>query len=225
MSNVFIAGASGYMGSGLALELLRNGHSVRALVRPGSESRVPKGCRIVHGNALDSRTFVRHLSPTDTLVQLVGTPKPNPFKGDQFRRIDRVAGLEAVRAASEARVRQLVYVSVAHPAPMMKDYIEVRAEVEAAIVDAGLNATVLRPWYVLGPGHWWPYGLMPLYTAAGFLPGLAAGAQRLGMVTLREMVSALVHAVEQPAHGVRVLTVPEIRAVANVEPRSRKAAA
>jgi len=225
MSTVFITGASGYMGSALAVALLRNGHSVHALARPGSESRVPKGCRIVHGNALDSRSYVRHVSPTDTFVQLVGTAKPNPYKGEQFRRIDRVAGLEAVRAASEARVRQLVYVSVAHPAPMMKDYIDVRADVEAAIVDAGLNATVLRPWYVLGPRHWWPYALMPLYSAAALVPALAPGAQRLGLVTLREMVGALLHAVEQGAHGVRVLTVPEIRALANVEPRSRKAAA
>jgi uncharacterized protein YbjT (DUF2867 family) len=225
MSKVFICGATGYMGRVLAAELLGRGHTVFALARPGSENKVPRGCRIVHGNALDSRSYVRALGSTDTLVQLVGTPKPNPFKGEQFRAVDRVAGLEAVRAAADAGVRHLVYVSVAHPAPMMKDYIAVRAEVEAAIVDAGLNATVLRPWYVLGPGHWWPYALVPMYKVASLVPSLADGAQRLGLVSLREMVATLAHAIEEPAHGVRLLTVPQISAIANAQPRSCKAAA
>jgi len=225
MASVFITGATGYMGRALSTVLLRAGHKVTALVRPGSERNVVKGSRIVHGNALDSRSYVRYLSSSDTLVQLVGTPKPNPFKKELFGRVDRVAGLEAVRAASETGVRHLVYVSVAHPAPMMKDYIAVRSEVEAAIVDAGLNATVLRPWYVLGPGHWWPYALIPMYKIAALTPSLRSGANRLGLVTLPQMIHALVHAIEEPAHGVRVLTVPEIRGIATVERRVSKAAA
>ena len=45
----------------------------------------------------------------------------------------------------------------------MKAYIEVRKECEAEIQDAGLTATILRPWYVLGPGHRWPVLLKPMY--------------------------------------------------------------
>jgi uncharacterized protein YbjT (DUF2867 family) len=223
--SVLITGASGYMGRVLASELLSRGHAVRALVRPGSERKVPRGCEIVHGNALSAPTYRHVLSPADTLVQLVGTPKPNPFKGEQFRAVDRVSGLETVRAASEARIEHLVYVSVAHPAPMMQDYIAVRSEVEAAIIDAGVDATILRPWYVLGPGHWWPYALVPAYKAAAMIPSLADGAQRLGLLRLREMIAALVHAVEEPAHGVRVLSVPEIRSIARAKTKMRVAAA
>jgi uncharacterized protein YbjT (DUF2867 family) len=58
-----------------------------------------------------------------------------------------------VSAAKEAGVRHFIYLSVAHPAPMMQAYLEVRIECEQAIQVAGLNATILRPWYVLGPGH------------------------------------------------------------------------
>src|SRR5580765_7563137 len=43
MSTVFLTGASGFMGSRLAAELLRRGHRVRALVRPGRDSRAPAG--------------------------------------------------------------------------------------------------------------------------------------------------------------------------------------
>ena len=46
---------------------------------------------------------------------------------------------------------------------MMKDYIAVRAECEQMIQERHLNSTILRPWYVLGPGHRWPYALLPFY--------------------------------------------------------------
>ena len=107
----------------------------------------------------------------------------------------------------------LVYVSVAHPAPMMHAYIEVRSEGESTIARAGLTATVVRPWYVLGPGHWWPIVLIPLYALCELVPSTRATARRLGLVTIGQMVRALVNAVEHPPPRgrVHVVEVPEIR--------------
>jgi uncharacterized protein YbjT (DUF2867 family) len=93
----------------------------------------------------------------------------------------------------------------------MKAYIAVRTKCEAAIEAAELNATILRPWYVLGPGHRWPYLLIPMYKAAELLPATREGARRLGLVTLEQMLSALTFAVENPAQGRCILGVPEIR--------------
>ena len=136
---------------------------------------------------------------------------PSPAKASEFRRVDLVAGLGAVAAAKTAGIRHFVYLSVAHPAPMMHAYIAVRSECEAAIQSAGLNATILRPWYVLGPGHRWPYLLLPIYKLAELLPQTREGAQRLGLVTLEQMANALTFAVENPAEGRRVMAVPDIR--------------
>jgi uncharacterized protein YbjT (DUF2867 family) len=224
MAKVFVAGATGYMGRELSAELLRRGHTVRAVVRPGSERKLVRGCEVVHGNVLRAPSYSHAIAPADTFVQLVGVPKPNPFKGEQFRAVDRIAGLEAVRAAQTAGIRHFVYVSVAHPAPMMKDYIAVREEVEAALLDSGLNATILRPWYVLGPGHWWPYALLPLYKIAENIPSTADGAHRLGLVTLKQIVRALTFAVEERASGVRMLSVGDIREIGS-DRITRRAAA
>jgi len=94
----------------------------------------------------------------------------------------------------------------------MKAYWEVRGEVEAALRESGLHATVLRPWYVLGPGHRWPYLLKPFYYVCERLPSTRETALRLGFVTHSQMTEALVRAVENPSDNFRVLTVPEIRA-------------
>lgn len=216
--HVFVTGGTGYMGRALLAALQARGHTVRALVRPGSEARLPAGTPHVLGDALRAESYAQHVAPADTLVHLVGVPHPSPAKALEFERVDRVAGLAAVEAARAAGVRHLVYVSVAQPAPVMRAYVAVRAAVEEAIRasrdDGGPAATILRPWYVLGPGHRWPHLLRPLYTLGRLLPSTRDGAERLGLVTRAQMVDALVHTIEHPAHDVRVLDVPAIRAAA-----------
>jgi uncharacterized protein YbjT (DUF2867 family) len=211
---VFVTGGTGYLGRPLIGALLARGHAVRALVRAGSEGRLPTGATPVVGDALRVDTFVDPLRGADSLVHLVGTARPNPAKAASFRAVDLPSIQASVAAAVRAGVQHLVYVSVAQPAPVMRAYIAVRQEGERLIRESGLGATILRPWYVLGPGHRWPYLLQPLYALLARLPATRESARRLGLVTRDQMLRALIRCVEEPATGLRVLTVPEIRAIA-----------
>jgi uncharacterized protein YbjT (DUF2867 family) len=211
---VFVTGATGYMGRALIAALLRRGHRVRALSRPESTRRVPAGAEAVLGDALAPGTFERAVSPADTLVHLVGTPHPGPGKAASFRAVDLPSVDAALAAARAAQVAHFVYVSVAQPAPVMRAYIAVRREGEARIRESGIAATILRPWYVLGPGHRWPHFLVPFYALAERLPPLRDTAVRLGLVTIDQMVSALVKSIESGPNGLRILDVPAIRAAA-----------
>lgn len=213
---VFVTGATGYMGRRLIPVLLESGHEVIALAREQSKSRVPPGCTVVCGNALDGNSYADLVAEADTFVQLVGVSHPSPAKAREFLEIDLRSGLEAVRVASERAIPHFIYVSVAHPAPAMKAYIEARVACEAAIRESGLNATILRPWYVLGPDHRWPYALIPFYAIARMLPPTREGARRLGLVTIDQMVRALANAVDRPPQGVRVVDVPQIRRMGRV---------
>ena len=209
---VFITGGTGYVGSALIPVLLERGHRVRALVRAGSKAKLPAACEVVSGNALDANSYRQLIRPTDTFIQMVGVPHPSPAKGAQFRAVDLVSAREAIFACAELKIPHFIYLSVAHPAPIMKDYIAVRVECERMIAEQRLSATILRPWYVLGPGHRWPYLLLPFYKVCEWLPFTRASALRLGLVTLDQLILALVEAVESPAQGTRVVGVPEIRA-------------
>jgi uncharacterized protein YbjT (DUF2867 family) len=211
MPHVFVAGATGYLGRAVIPRLAERGHRVRALVRPGSEKKLPAGCEAVSGDALEEATFAGRVAPADTFLQLVGVPHPSPAKAALFRSVDLTSAKASARAAADARVAHFVYVSVAHPAPAMRAYWEARAEAEAYIEELRLNATILRPWYVLGPGHRWPYLLLPGYWIAERLPATRETARRLGLVTLAQMTAALVRAVESPVQGIRIVEVPEIR--------------
>ena len=78
--SVFITGGTGYLGRPLIQRLISAGHVVRALVRQGSESKLPSGSEAIFGNALDAASFASQIRPSDTFVQLVGVPHPSPAK-------------------------------------------------------------------------------------------------------------------------------------------------
>ena len=206
MRCVFVSGGTGFMGRNLIMELVRRKYAVQALARHGSEHKLPHGCKVIPGDALDKNSFVLQIPPAETFVQLIGVTHPNPAKKDDFRAVDLGSARAAIDAAREAGIRHFVYASVAQPAPVMKFYIEVRAEAEKMIRESGMNATILRPWYVLGPVL-----LKPMYWFMERIPAARESAQRLGLVTIEQMVGALVRSIENPAHGMRILGVPEIR--------------
>jgi uncharacterized protein YbjT (DUF2867 family) len=209
--SVFVTGGTGFMGRRLIVSLLQRGHQVKALVREDSQHKVPEGAEAVVGDPLSSSSIQPHIASAETFVQLLGVAHPNPSKANEFRAIDQTAGCAGAEAAARWGVRHFVYVSVGQPAPVMKAYIAARSAVEARIRELGLNATVLRPWYVLGPGRRWPILLKPFYGFLGLFPQTRAGANRLGLVTDDQMNAALVNAVEAPAEGIRIVEVPQIR--------------
>jgi uncharacterized protein YbjT (DUF2867 family) len=207
-----MTGATGYLGRPLTALALRRGHTVTAFVKPGSEARVAPGARVVTGDPFSSDELARACSAGDTIVHLIGTPRPNPSKAQQFLDVDLASARVAADAAKRAQVGHIVYVSVAHPAPIMQAYIAARMKAEEAIRATGIPATILRPWYVLGEGHWWPYALLPIYKVLEWIPSKRASALRLGLVTHKQMITALMGAIEDGPQRAGIRTVPDIRA-------------
>lgn len=201
------------MGSRLIPLLVKRAHQVKALVRKGSEANLPVGASGVVGDALQMDSYTKEIQDVDTFVHLIGTPHPSPAKAKQFHDVDLVSIRVAIKAARDAGIRHFIYLSVAQPAPVMKAFIEVRQQGEAMIRESGILATFLRPWYVLGPGHWWAYVALPAYWILERLPKTKASAQRLGLITIDQMVNALLWAVENPPEEIQILEVPQIRRI------------
>lgn len=202
---VFVTGGTGYVGRPLIARLIERGHSVRALARPASAAALPSSAVRVIGDALDATTYGDGVAPADTIVHLVGTPHPNPRKAREFIDVDLASVRAAVDVATRTRVAHFIYLSVAHPAPVMRAYIAVREQGEALVHASGIPATILRPWYVLGPGHRWPVLLKPIYA----LFEAAAGDARFGAPPRPG------HA-RPDSHGTRLRCRPSTRAAAHL---------
>ncbi|MDQ2664844.1 MAG: NAD(P)H-binding protein [Gemmatimonadota bacterium] len=210
--HVFITGATGYLGRALSAALVARGHAVNGLCRSKSRHRLAAGVTAVIGDPLDADSYTAALRPDHVVVHLVGTRKPAPWKGASFERVDLGSVAQLSAAVAKHPVAHIVYVSVAHPAPAMHAYIAARVKAEALLAATAIPLTIVRPWYILGPGHWWPIALIPFYRLAERIPATRSGALRLGLVTLEEMVTALVWAAEHAEQSSRVLGVTQIRA-------------
>lgn len=209
---IFITGGTGYIGKRLISILLKKNCRVVALVRPGSEGKIPAGCEAVVANPFETDTFAPSIPAGCTFVQLLGVPHPSPRKREQFYDVDLKSVQASAAAARQAGAGHFIYVSVSQtPTRIMRDYQQVRAMGERAVRATGIPRTFIRPWYVLGPGHWWPLLLWPLYKILEIIPFTRATALDLGLVTLPQMLRTLVSAVENPPEGERVFNVPEIR--------------
>lgn len=210
--HVFITGGTGYLGSRLIDLLLRKGIEVTALVRKGSENKVRQGVRVVVGDPFDASTFGKYIPLGCTIVQLLGVSHPGPSKKDLFRKIDFSSAAATISAAKEAGCSHLVYVSVAQtPTDVMKDYQQVRAECEDMIHASSLKATIIRPWYIIGPGHYWPLLFLPLFKLLEIIPQTKVKAKALRLVYLKQMLNTLVDAIEHPPEKTQIIEIEKIR--------------
>lgn len=213
MQDIFITGGTGYIGTRLIKALQNGQYNIRALVRKGSENKLPQGCVLIAGNALNATSYQNAIEPASTFVHLVGVAHPSPAKTEQFKKIDLVSIQEAVKAAVHANVAHFIYLSVSlYPTKIMKDFQQVRAEGEELLLQTNLKTSFIRPWYVLGPGHWWPILLKPFLFIAKYA-GKREAAINLDTVTLKQMIDTLLYAIKNPPEKNAVYDVPKIKVI------------
>jgi len=108
-----VTGATGFVGSAVALHLLKRGEAVRVLVRPGSDLRNLQGLRveIVQGDLRDPRSLDRAMDGCHRLYHVAASYKlwaPDPRELYETN----VEGTKNIlEAARKARVARVVYTS------------------------------------------------------------------------------------------------------------------
>lgn len=210
MKTVFITGSTGYIGTRLIKALLKKGYRVIALIRNGSENKIPAGCEVVAGDPFDPTSFQKFIPKDSVFVQLLGVSHPSPSKAEQFRQVD----LRSVKASADAAVAadagHFIYVSVSMVASkIMASYQQVRKEGEEYCLNKSLNCTFVRPWYVVGPGHWWPVLLLPFYGIASLVPAWRQKIKGMGLVTISQMINTLLKAVEAKPGKKRIIEITD----------------
>jgi uncharacterized protein YbjT (DUF2867 family) len=215
MQTLFITGGTGYIGSRLIKALLQTGeYRIKALARSGSGHKLPPGCEVIIGDALDASSYAAAAASADTFIHLVGVPHPSPAKKEAFNTIDLVSVEQAAAVIRGNKLPHVIYLSVSqYPGRIMQEYREVRATGEALLKATGAQCSFIRPWYVLGPGHWWPALLKPLYALARLIPATREQSRQQALVTINQMIRTLYFAINHPPeNGVGIYNVPEIKA-------------
>lgn len=172
MSILAITGATGFVGSAVLDEALRQGHKVRALARREQAPRA--GVEWVRGDLNDTAALAALVQGADAVVHVAGlTNTPDPREFD----LANVTGTANVLAAmDEAGVRRLVFVSsLSARMPGLSAYGASKARAEALVEASRLDWTTVRPPAVYGPRD---IDMLDLFRAAkwGVVPLPPGGA-------------------------------------------------
>jgi uncharacterized protein YbjT (DUF2867 family) len=212
MTPIFITGGTGYIGKRLIKKLVVLGYDVTALVRKGSEAKLPKGVRAIIADPFDAATFQQWIPKGATYIQLLGVAHPSPRKKEEFQQVDLRSVKESANAAAVAGVQHFIYLSVAMTeSSMMQEYTNVRKQGEAYIQSKHLVCTFIRPWYVIGPGHYWPLLLMPAYGIAQLRPQWKQKTKGMELLNINLLLRTLVKAIEAPPPRQRLFEISHMK--------------
>ena len=169
MSRILVTGASGFVGRAVIAGLAESGQTVRAAVRRPPAPPFAAAVEVAeHGDLAATVDWRPLLAEVDQVVHLAGIAHSGRHTAPElYDRVNRDATAQLARAAAQAGVRRLVFVSSIRaqvgsfadhalteddPAAPTNAYGRSKLAAEAAIRDAGAPFTILRPVLLYGPG-------------------------------------------------------------------------
>ena len=190
-----MTGATGFVGSAVALQLLARGESVRVLARPGSDRRNLQGLdvEVVEGDLTDAVSLARAVTDCQALYHVAADYRTWVPRPAEIYRAN-VDGTRAIlQAAGDAGVRRVVYtssvatlgipkdgrpgdedtpVSVADMIGHYKRSKYLAEEVAHEFAAGGLDVVIVNPSTPIGPRDRkpTPTGRIVLDAAAGRMP-------------------------------------------------------
>ncbi len=224
---ILLTGASGYLGSQIAIELAARRERFRVLVRDAA--RLPfdptqAGCEVVTGDLCDPAALRRALADIDAVIHTAALVKMWVRDRRDFWRVN-VEGLQnLLQAAADAGVGRIVYTSsfmalgpssdvnaderLRNSGPFSNEYEETKAQALEWLRSEGLlkyPVVVLIPGVIYGPGPQTEGNLVGGMTAqyvAGKFPGLlGSGKQRWSFSYNQDVVAAHLMALEKARLG------------------------
>jgi nucleoside-diphosphate-sugar epimerase len=213
---VLVTGASGFVGQALVRALTEAGTLVRAATRNPAATSFPTGVETI--SVADYRRpvdWASLLAEIDAVVHLAGIAHIGPGVDDAvYDRVVHVATAELAAACAGANVRRLIFMSSVRAqsgpaadhvlteddAPLPSEaYGRAKLQAEAAVRAGPVAWTVLRPTMVYGPGAKGNLAMLQRLADTPWPLPLAAFNSRRSLVSLDNLVAAVLFAVGAPA--------------------------
>lgn len=218
----YVTGATGYIGRHLIKALLEQGHSVRAVVRPGNpiDDLTQSGVEVVQGEINDEDFIKQTVKGMERVFHLAALTSPIDRHPDEFYRVNYEGHRTVVDMANLSDAHRIVYVSCylaigptpgiiaderySHRhTPFYNYYHETKylAHLEAGrYMGAGLPYVAVYPGMVYGPGDFAHGNRMTQYLLdmqKRRFPGiLKPGSQVWNLVYIEDVVKGILLAGE-----------------------------
>lgn len=205
---IFLTGATGFIGGALAARLAESGHAVRALVRPKADaSRLDQRVERVSGRLDDETLLATALARADAVIHLAG--RVTAFSARGFRAVNEDLTKLLVRAAERHGPKQQIFLHVSsqaalgpcaappggretdRPAPVSQYGLsKLLGERAALSLAPGRPVAVVRPPMVYGPGD---TAFAPLYRlmSHGLLTVPGPASQPFSIIHVSDLLDGL----------------------------------
>lgn len=176
---IFVTGATGLIGSRIILQLVKEGHAVKALVRKGADMLLLKTCldkiTIIEGDVLDIVSVDKAMEGVEYIVHTAAVVSYAPSRFEEMRNINIEGTANIVNIALAKGIKKMVHISSVAALGRNKNqdaidessewketeyntvYAETKYLSEIEVwrgLEEGLQAVILNPSVVIGGGDW-----------------------------------------------------------------------
>lgn len=195
---IFVTGATGFVGRELVHHLLQQGHTVRALVRT-AEAALPERVETVLGDATEYHRLAGAAEGCEAIINLIGIIREFPRRGITFEKLHTETTRNLVRLAHDCHIRRFVQMSAngtrdqAHSA-----YHQSKRAAELLVIESDLDWTIFRPSLIYGPRDQFVNMLAQQIKMLPVVPVLGDGSYRMQPVFVKEVVHSFASCLERP---------------------------
>jgi len=205
---IFLAGASGYVGSRVLDDLLARGHEVTAHAHT-ERSRIEllekyPTLTVAIGDVANADQMMRAVPMgTEVVIYLPGLLREFPRKGISFQRAHVDGCRNLMAAGNHAGVRRWIELSALGTGPGARTpYFRTKWEAEEHVRASGLDWTILRPSVIVDdrPAHRKNFmdEIVKVVRELPFIPVLGNGKYRLQPVSVDDVSQTIVQSLEKP---------------------------
>jgi uncharacterized protein YbjT (DUF2867 family) len=179
---VLIVGATGDVGSEAAKRAIAQGHQVRALVRPTSNTKrfgdISDAIEFCEGDMLDRPSLEKALAGMEAVIISIRLTPGEMHKGRTYTDVELGGVKNIVDAARQQDIRKIIFISAAGVGPeCISDMYQAKHGAEEYIRTSGIDYTIFKPsgmfkdfdaFHIpnvlkMGETHMWPFGPVDLH--------------------------------------------------------------
>ena len=149
---VALFGGTGFVGSYIIDELLKNGHEPVVLVRDGSESKLNNSekCKIISGDVNDVKSIENTIERSDAVIYCIGIIREFPRKGITFEKLHFQAAKECIHIAKSLGVKRFIMMSANGVKVDGTGYQKTKYLAEEYLKFSNVDWTIFRPSLIFG---------------------------------------------------------------------------
>ena len=149
---IAIFGGTGFVGSYIIDELLKNDHEPLVLVREGSKSKLINAdkCKIISGDISEIESIENTIKSADVVIYCIGIIREFPKKGATFEQLHFQAAKKCIDVAKALGVKRFIMMSANVVKVDGTGYQRTKYLAEEYLKFSNLDWTIFRPSLIFG---------------------------------------------------------------------------